>query len=459
MRYYLKNPKTKPMSAASILPPSMHQDVEVYKRVSHMCVLRETMRERLKAQSKTDDMSRVSSLIASIQSYLSELHWFISFYEGNGDQFKGIQTMVFIWKSALVGRAMDTKGFTRPRFGYRSSAGGGGGSGGGSGGGAGNGDSDGGSGGGNAGGSGGGGASKLYGGGRSSKQRRMQSSSVYIELGFTLFALAVAKSMSAYSKVESLDTEVECETINAMTPGARLVLEEEGEQELDALKRASIELREAAGLFQHILEYVLPKIQNERLRAPDMAPDIQYMLQTLSLADSDRLSVRVWLRSDKNQRKTPNTPANLLLGIQERYENAYTSLRTLQSGEFRSMSSDILNYLRDGQQVILAQAMIYLAQVHSDSQKYGNAVSFMREARDLLDDVKKRNQSVHARAAETLLAGPLQPLYSLYRRNNDTIGFEPVPTSEELRAKLPSGRALISKPIPYKFDTHAVTPL
>ncbi|KAJ2890434.1 hypothetical protein IWW38_004131, partial [Coemansia aciculifera] len=282
--------------------------------------------------------------------------------------------------------------------------------------------------------------------------KRVHSPSIYIELGFALLSLAVAKSMSAYSKVASLDTEVECETINAMTPGARLMLEEEGEQDLDALKRASIELREAAGIFQYILESVLPQTLDERLGIPDMAPDVQYMLQTLSLADSDRLSVRVWLRSDKNQRKTPNTPANLLLGIQERYENAYTSLRTLQSGDLRNISPDIPNYLRDGQQVILAQAMIYLAQVHSDNQKYGNAVSFMREARDLLDDVKKRGQSVHAHTAEKLLAGPLQPLYSLYRRNNDTIGFEPVPTSEELRTKLPSGRTLISLPIPYRHD-------
>ncbi|KAJ2338092.1 hypothetical protein GGH91_004921 [Coemansia sp. RSA 2671] len=231
-----------------------------------------------------------------------------------------------------------------------------------------------------------------------------------------------------------------------------MTLEEEGEQGIEALKRASLELREAAGIFQYMLENVLPKIQDERLGVPDLAPDIQFMLQTLSLADSDRLSVRVWLRTDKNQRKTPNTPANLLLGIQERYENAYNSLRALQSGDFRTMSSEISFYLRDGQQVILAQAMIYLAQVHSDNQKYGNAVSFMREARDLLDDVKKRGQSVHTRTAEMLLTGPLQPLYSLYRRNNDTIGFEPVPTSEELRAKLPSGRALISKPIPYKAE-------
>ncbi|KAJ2062985.1 hypothetical protein GGI17_002028 [Coemansia sp. S146] len=431
-----------------MLPPSMHQNAELYKRVNHMCALRETMRERLKAQSKTEDMSRVNSVIAAIQGYLPELHWFISFYESNRDEFKGIQTMVFIWKSAIVLRVLDTIKHSRPRFGFNRSTGGSGG-GGGSGG-AGNGDSDGGSGGGNAGGSGGGGMSRIS-SGRPFKQRRLQSSCVYVELGFTLMSLAIAKSMNAYSKVASLDTEVECETINAMTPGARMTLDDEGEQGIEALKRASLELREAAGLFQFTLENVLPQTQGERLGVPDLSPDLQYMLQTLSLADSDRLSVRVWLRTDKNQRKTPNTPANLLLGIQERYENAYNSLRALQSGDYRNMS-EISFYLRDGQQVILAQAMIYLAQVHSDNQKYGNAVSFMREARDLLDDVKKRSQSLHARTAEMLLAGPIQPLYSLYRRNNDTIGFEPVPTSEELRAKLPSGRALISKPVPYKVE-------
>ncbi|KAJ2804984.1 hypothetical protein H4S07_004119, partial [Coemansia furcata] len=141
---------TKMISAASILPPSMHQNVELYKRVNHLCGLRETMRERLKVQSKSEDLGRVNAVIAAIQGYLQELHWFISFYESNREEFKGIQTMVFIWKSAIVHRALDTK-FTRPRF-TGPGAGGGRGSGGGSAGGAGNGDSDGGSGGGNAGG-------------------------------------------------------------------------------------------------------------------------------------------------------------------------------------------------------------------------------------------------------------------------------------------------------------------
>ncbi|KAJ2759747.1 hypothetical protein IWQ57_006474, partial [Coemansia nantahalensis] len=68
----------------------------------------------------------------------------------------------------------------------------------------------------------------------------------------------------------------------------------------------------------------------------------------------------------------------------------------------------------------------------------------------LLTDVKKRNQSVHAKTAEMLLAGPLEPLYSLYRRNNDTVGFELVPSSEDLRARLPTGRALFSKIVVYQ---------
>ncbi|KAJ1663970.1 hypothetical protein IW140_004467 [Coemansia sp. RSA 1813] len=440
MRYYLRNPKTKVINPPSLLPPSLQNDTELYARVSKMCMLREGMREKLKAQSKTEDLSRIGTLIAATEAYLGELHWYISFYESKREIFRDMRGVDFIWKSAIVSRLYDAVNLTRPRFGLRSGNAG---------------DSDG----GNSGGNGGGGAasSSAIGGsaasrilsGRSFKQRRTQSTSIYMEFGFTLLALAVAKSMNAYSKVSSLDTEIECETINAMTPGMQMVLEEEGEQGVEALKRASIELREAAGVFQFIMDHVLPQISTIRLGVPDLTPDIQYMLQMLSLADSDRLSVRVWLRTDKNQRKTPNIPANLLLGIQERYLNASSLVRTLQNGEFRSVSSDIQNYMRDGQQLILAQAMIYLAQVHSDSQKYGNAVGFMRDARELLAGLKKRNQSVHARTAEMLLRGPIEPLYSLYRRNNDTIGFEAVPSSEDLRARLPSGRALISKAVQY----------
>ncbi|KAJ1934283.1 hypothetical protein FBU59_005749, partial [Linderina macrospora] len=232
-------------------------------------------------------------------------------------------------------------------------------------------------------------------GSHSLKQRRTQSNSLYMEMGFVLLSLAIVKSMSAYSKVATLDTEIECETINAMTPGARTISEDESIQGIEALKRASAELREAAGIFQYIIDQVLPHLAGVRLSVPDLTPDIQYMLQTLSLADSDRLSVRVWLRTDKNQKKSPNMPANMLLEIQQRYENASASLRTLQSGESRSVSADIQNYMRDGQQLILAQAMVYLAQVNSDKQKFGNAVGFMRDARDMLIEIRRRKQSVH----------------------------------------------------------------
>ncbi|KAJ1645586.1 hypothetical protein LPJ64_002830 [Coemansia asiatica] len=427
MQYYIRNPKTKVISPSSLLPSPLQRDTELYVRISKMCTLRETMRERLKAQSKTDDLSRINTVLTAIQDYLGELHWYVGYVESNKEAFKDMVGVDFIWKSAIVSKLHDTMGFSRTRYGKRAAN---------------NGDSDGAS-----AGTVGLGARIL--GGRQDKQKRTQSTSIYMELGFTLLALAIAKSMGAYSKVASLDTEIECETINIMTPGARVASEEEGEMGVEALKRASVELREAAGIFQHIIDHVLPHIREIRLGVPDLTPDIQYMLQMLSLADSDRLSVRVWLRTDRNRSKTPVMPANLLLGIQERYANAVTSLRTLHSGEFRSVSSKIQNYMRDGQLVILAQAMIYLAQVHSDNQKYGYAVGFMRDARELLAEVRKHNSSVHARTAEMLLKGPLEPLYSLYRRNNDSIGFEPVPSSEDLRARLPSGRALMSRAIQY----------
>ncbi|KAJ2723025.1 hypothetical protein GGI07_002919 [Coemansia sp. Benny D115] len=426
MRYYLRNPKTKVVTPGSLLPPALQRDTELYARISRMCTLRETMRERLKAQSKAEDFSKINTVLSAIQDYLDELHWYLSYYEANQEAFKDMASVDFIWKSAIAGKLHDAMGLARARYNMRTG-----------------GDSDGGMGGAVA-----GLGSRIL-GSRGSKQRRTQSTSIYMELGFTLLALAIAKSMSAYSKVATLDTEVECETITAMTPGSFSGSAEEGEHGVEALKRASIELRESAGIFQYIIDNVLPHLRGIRLSVPDLTPDIQYMLQMLSLADSDRLSVRVWLRTDKNLKKSPNMPANLLLGIQERYSNAVTALRTLQSGEFRSVSADIQNYMSDGQMVILAQAMVYLAQVHSDNQRYGNAVGFMRDARNLLADVKKRNNSVHARTADMLLRGPLDPLYSLYRRNNDAIGFEPVPTSEELQAKLPSGRALVSRAIQY----------
>ncbi|KAJ1726503.1 hypothetical protein LPJ61_005142 [Coemansia biformis] len=429
MKYYLRNPKTKSVGAAALVPPALQQDTEMYGRVSRMCALRETMRDNLKAQTKADDLSRIGSVLSSTQAYLGELHWYIAFYESNQSTFKDMPSVEFIWKSAIISRVHDKVNLSRPKFGSRGGN---------------TGDSDGGGGGG---GHSGGGLRLLSGG--SFKQRRTQSTSIYMELGFTLLSLAIIKCMSAYSRVATLDTEVECEIINSMTPGARLISEQESEQELEALKRAAVELREAAGVFEHITEHVLPKIKHIRLGVPDLNPVMQYMLQTLALADSDRLSVRVWLRTDKYQRKSPNMPANLLLGIQERYESAHSSLRTMQGGEFRSVSTDIQSYMRDGQLVIMAQAMIYLAQVHNDNQKFGNAVGFMRDARELLTDVKKRNQSVHATTAEKLLSGPLEPLYSLYRRNNDAIGFELVPSSEDLRARLPSGRTLLSKVIAY----------
>ncbi|KAJ1941273.1 hypothetical protein EC988_006805 [Linderina pennispora] len=434
MRYYLRIPKTKTVNLVGLLPDALQQDSEILRRLSGMTMLREKMRDRLKTQSKTDKLTEVNDVMKCIQAYLDELHWLRVYYEEHHTLFPEILEIEFIWKSAIASSLRDLMGgFGRPHFPLRSSAAG---------------DSDG----GNV--SGGDRSGSRLLGGHSLKQRRTQSNSLYMEMGFVLLSLAIVKSMSAYSKVATLDTEIECETINAMTPGARAISEDEGAQGVEALKRASAELREAAGIFQYIIDQVLPHLAGVRLSVPDLTPDIQYMLQTLSLADSDRLSVRVWLRTDKNQKRTPNMPANMLLEIQQRYENASASLRTLQSGESRSVSADVQNYMRDGQQLILAQAMIYLAQVNSDKQKFGNAVGFMRDARELLIEIKRRKQSVHVETANKLLSGPVDALYSLYRRNNDTIGFELVPSPEELRAKLPSGRPLFSRAIVYttQFD-------
>ncbi|KAJ1867766.1 hypothetical protein LPJ57_005838, partial [Coemansia sp. RSA 486] len=246
-----------------------------------MCTLRETMRERLKAQSKTDDLSRISTVLTAIQDYLSELHWYVNYVETNKEAFKDMVGVDFIWKSAIVSKLHDTMGFSRARYGKRVNGG----------------DSD-------------GTNTTAVGlgarilGGRTDKQKRTQSTSIYMELGFTLLALAVAKSMGAYSKVATLDTEIECETVDIMTPGAKLA-DDDAEMGVEALKRASVELREAAGIFQYIIDHVLPHIRDIRLGVPDLTPDIQYMLQMLSLADSDRLSVRVWLRTDRNRSKTP----------------------------------------------------------------------------------------------------------------------------------------------------------
>ncbi|KAJ2793461.1 hypothetical protein H4R21_005889, partial [Coemansia helicoidea] len=245
MRFYLRNPKTKPVSAAALVPPPLQQDTEMFGRISRMCGLRETMRDQLKEQTKTDDFGRVGSLLSATQAYLGELHWYIAFYESNQSMFKDMASVEFIWKSAIVSRLHDKVNLSRPKFASRGGN---------------TGDSDGGGSGGGGGGGGNGGQSggglRLLGAG-SFKQRRTQSTSIYMELGFTLLSLAIVKCMSAYAKVKTFDTEVECETINSMTPGARIASEEESEQVVDALKRAAVELREAAGVFEYIIEQVL----------------------------------------------------------------------------------------------------------------------------------------------------------------------------------------------------------
>ncbi|KAJ1673777.1 hypothetical protein EV182_004574, partial [Spiromyces aspiralis] len=413
MHYYLKLPVPGRVQLMELLAPN--PPAALHACVSSLAGLREDMRLRLK-DFDYDSASGIGAVIQAVEAYLYKLNGLIEHHRSGGHEAEFAAIPEFSWRSAL-GQSSGAR-----RLGEMARRG----------------------------------IPGLKAGPAQAGSDLCGGRSLYLEQGFVLLALGVAKSISAYARVRPLDGELEASmgsVLGGAAPGR------EGE-DADRSRRASLSSKEfaaAAGVFEHIRTCVLPLVAEDLGRAGmaaatavDLTSDAQLMLESLALADATWLSVSMGVRSGGFKRMVL---ARLLLHASEQYGRALSTLAALPRGESRQVADGVRRYIKDGRQVVYAQALVQLAMAYHEERRYGLAVGFGREAQRLLEETVNKDRSVHQQTAKSLLANIVRELVASYTQSNDLIGLEPVPDRAELQALVPAGRALIA-PTPYKPAVH-----
>ncbi|PWA02551.1 hypothetical protein BB558_001312 [Smittium angustum] len=246
--------------------------------------------------------------------------------------------------------------------------------------------------------------------------------------------------------------------------------------------RAVQELRESAGIFEYILTEYSSKIQNITITNSDLNCTVLLILQKLSLADADRLMAGKAVR----QKLTPHNISRMLLSVSEQYDQVLELAKTMRLDAVQSLSSEFKNNIKMSQQYVFALALVFLAKMSFEKNEFGFAVGYIKEARSILRKLydsqtsmspskllSYKGSSSKTGANSLAFSGndggsgryslssnrdgyggmssyssnpykallvQVESLFALYTRNNDTIGFEPVPDSNEIRARIPLGR-------------------
>ncbi|KAJ1920295.1 hypothetical protein H4219_001408 [Mycoemilia scoparia] len=278
------------------------------------------------------------------------------------------------------------------------------------------------------------------------KQRKYMARSLDFELAFLLTAFGISKLLLGYSRIQTLDIEFETTLETVMATAGQNNTPSGGLE--DEHRKVSLSWRDftvAAGIFQYISDDVLPYLGDFNSNILDLTPDIQNMLKRLVLADATRLSVRKGIRSGKVEAMVL---ARLLLHVHEEYKNANRLLHSLPKTDLRFVSNDIRRYIKDSQQAVYAQALVYLAMAYSKERKFGLAVGFIMEARQFLVKTIEKDQSVYQPMARLLLDNVVNDMVKLYIRNNDLIGLDQVPNRSELQTYIPTSRSIM-EPVTY----------
>ncbi|KAJ1917634.1 hypothetical protein H4219_003096 [Mycoemilia scoparia] len=446
MHYYLRFPQTNQATLMEILPPNPQNSL--YTFISSLMGLREDMRIKLKTFNYEENTTNISNVIQSIEAYLYKLNGFIEYYNKKMPEDFG-PVPEFEWRSAIIQLSsgnriiehLTKKGVSKLshfKSNHLNSK---------------NSEKN----------SNFSGAGSLE--GRRSEfvggfQSKASFRSLEYEFAFTLTALGIGRSIMAYSRIRSMDNEImnekdngkdtsssrDSEGLKSILGQAGVMTKEEQEQEQRQINISGKDFATAAGIFQYVRDNLLSNLANIAPSVLDLTSDIQYMLESLALADATRLSVNRGVRTGTIK---PMVLARLLLHVYEQYKQAFHILNSLPRNESKYVVDDIRRYIKDGQQVVYAQALIYLSKAYSDENKYGLAVGFIKESQSLLRQTVDKDRSVHQHTAKMLLKNVVDDQLAQYEQNNNFIGLEKVPSSSELQSFVPAGRAFV-QPVSYE---------
>ncbi|KDR75105.1 hypothetical protein GALMADRAFT_69154 [Galerina marginata CBS 339.88] len=305
---------------------------------------------------------------------------------------------------------------------------------------------------------------------------RLDLPGLHADYAFSLLTYGFALTNLAHSIVTSVGIY---EHDRAISDTDRKAKDEKLNVAVDFLCRAS-------GIFTYISDTVLPDWETTRgsppafHKPPDLGRETNSALAKMSLADAQTLAIRRLLsKSAYDSNITPgpplpksHPPPALLAKLHIECATLYSSARLLAktpgsskspfSGDSnKDVSPDLRRYL--GNQATLQNALSHKwlgveAGEKGGTERGGEAVAFLQWAKKELEELKDGGKLVsigHAdkEKEETWKETINEELtkvnifFKYYKKTNDTLHFQPVPTQRDLQARIPGGRiAIPAKP-------------
>ncbi|GAA5896969.1 hypothetical protein JCM8208_006126 [Rhodotorula glutinis] len=314
--------------------------------------------------------------------------------------------------------------------------------------------------------------------------KRVLLPSLHAELTATLLSYALCLANQASSLVTSLGSY---EIASSVTTTALKVHDETINQAADTLCRAS-------GILMHLAEVVIPRweaavgLDALRARPVEMSREVTTALAKMCLADANLLAIRRLLSRSLQVAHSTTTPgpplpsshpspallAKLHLQVYTLYDEARAAAKTASSSSSSTSSSGVgagsgelspalRRYLSDGRTLALALSYKWLGVDAGERGETGDALGFLGMAQAELEALVGKDKGLRAlkgfgkaRSGGKARKGKVgeevestEAFRNAYRRVNDSVHFHPVPSSQTLQSRLPSGRAALAlKPFP-----------
>ncbi|KAK7048199.1 BRO1 domain-containing protein [Favolaschia claudopus] len=289
---------------------------------------------------------------------------------------------------------------------------------------------------------------------------RLSLPSLNADFAYSLLTYAFALSNRARSKVSGLGAY---ERDRAISDADRKAKDNELAVAVDLFCRAS-------GIFSYIGETVLVDWENSIqastafTKPPDLSREVNNALAKSSLADAQTLAIRKLLSKsayDSNIAPGPPLPKShpspaLISKLHLECASLYSSARSLaktpssagkgkpkgSSSSDGEVSTDLRRYLNEETVFHEALARKWLgvdAGENGGSDRGGDAVGFLTWAKKELEDLKGRKKD---RISEEL--NSVNVFLKHYKKINDSLHFQPVPTQSDLQSRIPAGRLVIA---------------
>ncbi|GAA5824256.1 hypothetical protein JCM11251_001583 [Rhodosporidiobolus azoricus] len=303
--------------------------------------------------------------------------------------------------------------------------------------------------------------------------KRTPLPSLHYELTATLLAYALCLANQASSLVASLGSY---EISSSVSSSSIKIHDETINQAADTLCRTS-------GILMHLSEVVVPRweaavgVEALRQRPVEMSREVTTALAKMCLADANLLAIRRLLSrslSVAHSTTTPGPPlppshpspsllAKLHLQVYTLYDEARSIIKSLPSSSYAGEISPLLRrYLSDGRTLSLALSYKWLGVDAGEQSRTGDALGYLGMAKKELEGLREKDKGlgkIRGLAKRNEKAGrgrkgkvqeeveSTEAFASAYKKVNDSVHFQPIPTPQTLQSLLPAGRsALALKP-------------